>query len=61
MERILVIEDDRSVQKALKRLFESENYAVQIAADGITGVEAFRNAPPDLVILDLNLPGRPGR
>jgi DNA-binding response OmpR family regulator len=61
MERILVIEDDRSVQKALKRLFESENYAVQIAADGNTGLESFRSAPPDLVILDLNLPGKPGR
>ena len=52
MEKILVIEDDRSVQKALKRLFESENYAVKIAADGNTGLESFRSVPPDLVILD---------
>jgi len=58
---ILVIEDDRSVQKALKRLFESENYVVQIAAHGNTGLESFPGAPPDLVILDLNLPGKPRR
>lgn len=60
MERILVIEDDRSCQRVLKRLFESENYAVQIAADGKRGLESFQSAPPDLVILDLNLPGKPG-
>ncbi len=60
MERILVIEDDRSCQKVLKRLFESECYAVQIAADGNRGLESFHSAPPDLVILDLNLPGKPG-
>lgn len=61
MEKILIIEDDRSVQKALKRLLESENYAVQIAGDGTTGLETFRSTTPNLLILDLNLPGTPGR
>lgn len=61
MEKILIIEDDRSVQKALKRLLESENYAVEIAGDGTTGLETFRSATPNLLILDLNLPGTPGR
>jgi DNA-binding response OmpR family regulator len=42
MERILVIEDDRAVQKALKRLFESEGFLVEIQADGKSGLEAFR-------------------
>src|SRR5438128_2428833 len=60
MERILVIEDDRPVQKALKRLLESENYTVVIAGDGPTGVQAFHDTLFDLVILDLNLPGKPG-
>jgi DNA-binding response OmpR family regulator len=60
MERILVIEDDPSCQKVLKRLFESECYAVQIAGDGNRGLESFHSAPPDLVILDLTLPGKPG-
>lgn len=61
MERILVIEDDHSVQKVLRRLLESENYAVEIAADGTTGLAAFRSGLPNLVVLDLNLPGKPGR
>ena len=37
MERILVVEDDRAVQKALKRLFEAEGFAVEISADGKVG------------------------
>lgn len=60
-DKILVIEDDRAIQKALKRLFESEDYAVQIAVDGNAGLESFRSALPSLVVLDLRLPGVPGR
>ncbi len=61
MERILVVEDDRAVQKALRRLFEAEGYVVQIAPDGNSAVEGFRHAVPSAVILDLRLPGLPGR
>ena len=61
MEKILIIEDDRAIQKALKRLFESEGYALEIAATGTAGLEAFRAAAPALVVLDLKLPGMPGR
>jgi DNA-binding response OmpR family regulator len=60
-DRILIIEDDRSIQKALKRLFESEDYSVDLAGDGKAGLEAFRGLPPSLVVLDLRLPGIPGR
>src|SRR5271168_2928775 len=59
-QRILVIEDDRSVQKALKRLFESEGFAVEIAPNGLAGLEAFRAMPPSAVVLDLRLPGMAG-
>lgn len=61
MEKILVIEDDRATQKALKRLFESEGYEVIVAKDGTSGLEAFRAAPPVLALLDLRLPGMSGR
>jgi DNA-binding response OmpR family regulator len=61
MDRILIIEDDRSVQKALKRLFEAEGYAVQLASDGNSGVDGFRQAVPSAVVLDLRLPGISGR
>src|SRR6266699_2625446 len=60
-DRILVVEDDRAVQKALKRLFEAEGYNVQIAPDGNAAVEVFRTAAPSAVVLDLRLPGLPGR
>jgi DNA-binding response OmpR family regulator len=60
MEKILVVEDDLAVQKALRRLFESEDYAVELAPDGKTGLEAFHSSPPSAVVLDLRLPGLPG-
>jgi two-component system, OmpR family, alkaline phosphatase synthesis response regulator PhoP len=60
-ERILVVEDDRAVQKALKRLFEAEGFAVEICGDGKSGLASFTAAPADAVVLDLRLPAMPGR
>jgi len=60
-ERILVVEDDRAVQKALQRLFEAEGYVVRISPDGNAALEDFRLAPPSAVVLDLRLPGLSGR
>jgi len=61
MERILVVEDDRAVQKALKRLFEAEGFAVEISSDGKSALEAYRAATPSAVVLDLRLPAVSGR
>jgi DNA-binding response OmpR family regulator len=61
MEKILVIEDDRAINKALKHLLESEGFAIEIAQDGAAGLAAFRQSEPSLVILDLKLPKMPGR
>lgn len=61
MEKILIVEDDRAVQRALKHLLVSEDYRVETAGDGTSALEAFRSSGPDLVILDLRLPGKPGR
>jgi len=61
MERILVVEDDRAVQKALKRLFEAEGFSVEICADGKSALEAFRSATPAAIVLDLRLPAMSGR
>jgi DNA-binding response OmpR family regulator len=61
MEKILVVEDDQIVQKALKRLFVSNGYSVEVAQNGIAGLESFRSAPPSAVVLDLRLPGMSGQ
>jgi DNA-binding response OmpR family regulator len=61
MERILVVEDDRAVQKALKRLFEAEGFAVEISADGKSALDAYRAVTPAAVVLDLRLPAMSGR
>jgi DNA-binding response OmpR family regulator len=61
VERILVVEDDHAVQKALRRLFEAEKFAVEISADGRSALEAFRRIAPAVVVLDLRLPVMSGR
>jgi DNA-binding response OmpR family regulator len=61
MEKILVIEDDAAVQRALRRTFESAGFDVSIASDGMMAMETFRATMPRLVILDLRLPGKSGQ
>src|SRR5215469_16795143 len=59
--RILVIEDDPAVQKALRRLFETEGYTVETQSDGKSAVDSFLLSPPAAVVLDLRLPKVSGR
>lgn len=54
--RILIVEDDPAVQKALKRLFESEGYTVEVQGNGQSALESFQRAQPAVIILDLRLP-----
>ena len=61
MQRILAIEDDRRIHKMLKLAFEPEGYSLEVAADGPTGLAAFRSIKPAVVILDLMLPKLSGR
>lgn len=58
---ILAIEDDPRMQKVLRRIFADEHYAVCVAGDGQTGLDAFRSERPVAVILDLILPRISGR
>lgn len=61
MEKILVVEDNRSLQKALQRLFQRESLQIEVASDGMAGLECFKRDRPSAVVLDLKLPGRSGR
>src|SRR5258708_22441259 len=61
METVLVVEDSRAMQRTLQRLLEADSLQVQIASDGIAGLETFRKEPPSAVLLDLKLPGLSGK
>jgi DNA-binding response OmpR family regulator len=61
METVLIIEDSRAMQRTLQRLFEADSLAVRIASDGTEGLESFRQDPPNVVVLDLKLPGLSGK
>lgn len=58
--RILVIEDDEAILKFLRRGLAYDGYQVDTAADGRSGLGLARDNPPDLVVLDLMLPGIDG-
>lgn len=60
MTTILVIEDNRNLATGLRNNLEIEGYDVEVAADGPTGLSLARSSPPDLIILDLMLPGVDG-
>jgi DNA-binding response OmpR family regulator len=57
---ILVVEDERSIAEAVASRLRSEGFAVEIALDGPTGVVRCDELHPDLVVLDLMLPGMDG-
>ena len=58
--KILVIEDDEEILKFIRRGLAYEGYQVETATDGQTGLTLARNTPPELVVLDLMLPGIDG-
>src|SRR2546425_6096132 len=58
--RVLVVEDDEDIAQALQRSLRMEGYGVRSAVDGRAALEHGRSFAPDLVILDLGLPGLDG-
>jgi DNA-binding response OmpR family regulator len=58
--RVLIIEDDEDVAKILEVLVGGLNADVLVADDGMTGVELARKEKPDLVLVDIHLPGMNG-
>ncbi|MDQ4069288.1 MAG: response regulator transcription factor [Actinomycetota bacterium] len=58
--RILVVDDDRSVRTLLRRLLTTEGYCVEEAVDGATALEKVAAFAPDLVLLDIMMPGQDG-
>ena len=60
MTRVLVVEDNADLAFGLRNNLEIEGYEVLVAADGPAGLAAARTAAPDLIVLDLMLPGMDG-
>lgn len=60
MTHILIVEDESSLSEPLGFLLEREGYEVTIAADGLTALTEFDRGGPDLILLDLMLPGMSG-
>ena len=58
--RILIVDDDMAIRKGLKKLLKKANYDVTVAADGFEAVDRFGSEPIDLLLLDLNMPGKDG-
>ena len=58
--KVLIVDDDRDILESMDAAFQSEGALTQLAVDGNEAVRICREEPPDLVILDMMLPGRSG-
>lgn len=58
--KILIVENDHSINKMVKIIMEAKDHVVIEAFDGIKGLELMKEKKPDLVILDILMPGKDG-
>src|SRR3974390_3402521 len=58
--RILVVEDDERIRSSMRLALEGEGYEVRDAASGEEGLDVFAEAPTDVALIDLMLPGMDG-
>jgi CheY-like chemotaxis protein len=57
---ILIVEDHPTMREAMRLVLEGEGFVIEEAADGLTALALLRTDPPDLVFLDMNIPGSSG-
>ena len=60
LKKILIVEDDPSFLRAISHIVEKEGYEVTYASNGMTGLRMAKEDKPDLLILDIMLPGIDG-
>ena len=58
--KIVIIEDDIDICNMIKKFLENNKYSVQYALNGIEGINLCKSFVPDLIILDIMLPGLNG-
>jgi CheY-like chemotaxis protein len=58
--RILIVEDHPTMREAMRLVLEGEGFEIDEAADGTVAMERIHRMPPDLLFLDMNIPGTTG-
>jgi CheY-like chemotaxis protein len=59
--KILVVEDNQDIRDAVVELLQIEGYSVRGARDGADALDVLAQDPPDLIVLDMNMPRMDGR
>ena len=57
---ILIVDDEQTIRETVRGILEDENFAAKSAADGDSALESIADEPPDLVLLDIWMPGMDG-
>jgi CheY-like chemotaxis protein len=60
MKRILVVDDEKHICELYKSELEDEGYTVTVANSGVEALAAVEDNPPDLIVLDIQMPGMDG-
>lgn len=60
MKKILIVDDEPLIRKSLEKVFSGQNYKIFLAEDGLKGLGLWRTEKPDLVFLDVLMPGLSG-
>ena len=60
MSEILLVDDERSIRASMRAMLESEGFAVRTARSGDEAVRLFSERRPDVVLLDVMMPGKGG-
>ena len=59
-ERVLIVDDEKNIVSSLQEILNDEGYEIVTAEDGLDALEMIQSEPPDLVLLDIWLPGMDG-
>jgi len=60
MKKILVVDDEKNIRSLYEKELQDEGYAVSLAGNGREALERFSSDRPDLVVLDIRMPGMDG-
>ena len=55
--KVLVVDDEKNILESVKMVLDYEKYTVAVAKDGIEGIDIFKKFMPDIVLLDVKMPG----